>query len=123
MRVVLAGLVASALVLNPVVLLAHLKLLRSAPAEGALLTAPPAEIRLWFNQDPLLPMSAMTLSGPSGEVKLGPVRGGPDRSLVATVPRLDRGSYRLDWRTAGDDGHVIRGRVTFEVRPPANIRP
>jgi methionine-rich copper-binding protein CopC len=114
---------AAALCLCPVPLSAHLKLTRSAPAADAVLASPPAALQLWFSEEPLLLMSAVTLTGPAGAIKLAAPRAGGDRSLVVAVgTTLEPGAYRIAWKTAGDDGHVISGTVDFSVKartPPA----
>jgi len=108
---------AAVLCLCPVLLSAHLKLTRSAPAADAVLESPPATLQLWFSEEPLLLMSAVTLTGPAGPIKLAAPRAGGDRSLVVTVgTTLEPGAYRIAWKTAGDDGHVISGTVDFSVK-------
>jgi methionine-rich copper-binding protein CopC len=112
------------LTLCPALLSAHLKFARSAPAAGSTLTSSPTALQLWFSEEPLLPMSGITLSGPRGIVKLGAPRAGGARSLVVSVEQtaLEPGAYQIAWKTAGDDGHMIHGTVDFTVkaatRPP-----
>jgi methionine-rich copper-binding protein CopC len=87
------------------------------------LESTPATLQLWFSEEPLLLMSAITLTGPAGTMKLEPPRAGGDRSLIVSVgAKLEPGAYRIAWKTAGDDGHVISGTVNFSVKartPPA----
>jgi methionine-rich copper-binding protein CopC len=97
---------------------AHLTLIRSSPAAGATIETPPARLQSWFSEEPLLPMSAVTLIGPKGVVKLDPPRAGGERSLVVTVgTALESGAYRINWKAAGDDGHVLQGTVSFSIKP------
>lgn len=114
---------ALALCLWSVPLSAHVKLTRSAPAPDAVLESPPSALQLWFSEEPLLLMSAITLTGPTGAIKLEAPRAGGDRSLIVPVgAKLEPGAYRIAWKTAGDDGHVISGTVNFSVKartPPA----
>ena len=114
---------AAVLCLTPVLLSAHVKLTRSSPQANAALDSSPAKLQLWFNQEPLLLMSAITLTGPAGAIKLDAPRAGGERSLVVAVgTTLEPGAYRIAWKTAGDDGHVISGTVDFSVKartPPA----
>jgi methionine-rich copper-binding protein CopC len=114
---------AAALCLCPAFLSAHLKLARSLPAPDASLESSPTALQLWFSEEPVLLMSAMTLTGPTGAIKLEAPRAGGDRSIVAAVgATLEPGAYRIAWKTAGDDGHVISGTVDFSVKartPPA----
>jgi len=99
-------------------LLAHSKLLRSSPTANAILDTSPAHLQLWFSEEPLLLMSAVTLAGPQGAVKLEAPRAGGEQSLVVRVgTMLEPGAYRIAWKTAGDDGHVIQGIVHFSITP------
>ncbi len=106
------------LTLCPALLSAHLKFVRSAPAAGSTLTASPTALQLWFSEEPLLPMSGITLSGPRGVVKLGAPRAGGERSLVVSVEQtaLEPGAYRIAWKAAGDDGHVAQGTIDFSLK-------
>jgi methionine-rich copper-binding protein CopC len=99
-------------------LLAHLSATRSDPAHQGTVTESPASVTVWFNQTPVLAVSALTLEGPKGAVKLGQVKAGANRSLMAEVlEALQPGSHTLTWRTAGNDGHVISGTRTFTYAP------
>jgi copper resistance protein C len=114
LSLVVAALVGVAVV--PV--LAHLSATKSDPAHQGTITASPASVTIWFNQNPVLPVSALTLEGPQGAVKLGEVKAGADRSLTAEVQEpLQPGAHTLTWRTAGNDGHVISGTRTFTFAP------
>jgi len=111
-------LVVAAVCFSSALLSAHLKLMRSAPAADAVLESSPDVLQLWFSEEPLLPLSGVTLTGPGGPIKLEPLRAGGERSLVAKVgATLEPGAYRLEWKAAGDDGHVIGGTVPFAIKP------
>jgi copper resistance protein C len=116
-------LVVATLCFSSAVLSAHLKLTRSAPAADAVLESSPDALQLWFSEEPLLPLSGVTLRGPRGPITLEPLRAGDNRSVVAKVgATLEPGAYRVDWKAAGDDGHVISGTLPFSIRskhPPA----
>ena len=111
-------LVVAAVCFSSALLSAHLKLTRSAPAADAVLESSPDVLQLWFNEEPLLPLSGMMLTGPRGVIKLEPLRAGSERSLVAKIAAtLEPGAYRVEWKAAGDDGHVISGTVPFSIKP------
>jgi methionine-rich copper-binding protein CopC len=98
----------------------HLHLTRSQPAKDTLLASAPTEIALWFSATPNARLSRITLTGPGGAVKLGPVTTSPDDSLrlsVAVESELGSGDYTVTWRTASADGHPVTGKVPFGVRP------
>ena len=112
-----------ALCAYPALLSAHLKLERSNPTANATLDAPPAQLQLWFSEEPLLVMTAVTLTGPKGAVKLDKARAGGERSLIVPIAApLDPGAYKVAWKTAGDDGHTLQGTVDFSVKAkPATV--
>lgn len=96
----------------------HLQLTRSAPADGATVSAAPEEIRLWFSQKPEHAVSMIRLQGPGGEVELGEVQAGDENTLFAAlVGSLEPGDYTVHWRTSSGDGHPIRGSFAFTLTP------
>ncbi len=96
---------------------AHMAVSKTMPEADAVLSASPAEIRIWYTQAPDPAISLLALEGSSGEIALGELDIRDDRSLRAAVPSaLDAGSYTVRWRTAGDDGHTQRGEFSFSVR-------
>lgn len=103
----------------PILLLAHAHLRRSEPAAAARLTVAPTAIRLWFSERPELAFTRIHLRGSdSTEVPLGAVAaaGGDDMGVAATISRpLAPGTYRVEWQTAGADGHPTRGSFVFTV--------
>jgi methionine-rich copper-binding protein CopC len=96
---------------------AHMAYSKSMPAKDATLSESPDHVQVWFTQDPEPAVSQLSLEGPNGEIALGETTVGDEKSLVATVPAaLAPGSYTVKWRSAGDDGHVLRGDIAFSVR-------
>jgi copper resistance protein C len=101
-------------------LLAHLGVSKSDPPHEGTITVAPKSVTVWFTQNPVLAVSALTLEGPGGAVALGAVKAGPERSLTAeVVDALQPGAHTLTWRTAGNDGHVISGTRSFTYAPAA----
>jgi copper resistance protein C len=98
-------------------LFAHLKVVKTAPADKSTVREAPTSVQVWFTQQPSRRVSRLEMSGPAGEVMLGDSRiDSQDRSISATVPEtVGPGKYEVTWRTAGDDGHVQRGTFTFVV--------
>ena len=96
----------------------HLRLLRSSPAADTVLTAAPADVRLWFSESPELKVTTVRLAGPSGAVELGQLSRGEaaDAPIVAPVKgAMASGAYTLTWRTMSDDGHVMNGTEKFQL--------
>lgn len=97
---------------------AHLTVVKTAPGNETTLTEPPAQIQVWFNQQPSPRVSRLEVRGPDGEVALGRVEiNRQERSISAPVKGpLPPGKYEVTWRTAGDDGHVMRGTFVFSFQ-------
>lgn len=97
--------------------LAHMKLSKTLPAANSTIAAKPDKVQIWYTQVPDKAVSRLTLSGPSGEVKLGAVAVAEDKSVVAAVEgATPDGAYKVSWQTAGDDGHIQKGEFAFTVR-------
>ena len=95
---------------------AHSLLLESAPAADAQLAAPPAEISLRFNNRIEKKLSTIRLLDERGGARpLTMLADGPADRLTATVPSLDPGPWRVEWRVLSTDGHVVSGRFSFRV--------
>ena len=96
---------------------AHTKLEKSEPAAGAVVTAAPNQIQLWFNEKLDAAVSKIDLTSPSGKVDLGPPHVTTDKALMAGISgKLGDGTYTVAWQTAGDDGHLVKGDFTFTVK-------
>ncbi|HVX40944.1 MAG TPA: copper resistance protein CopC [Gemmatimonadaceae bacterium] len=105
-----------ALFATPSLLLAHTKLVRSAPAANARLTSSPSTIELWFSEPPALRMTSIDLLDSAGtRLPLGAVTGSGVRLTVTLTRVLAPGRYTVVWKTAADDGHVSDGRFFFVV--------
>ncbi len=98
----------------------HLRLVKSLPGDGDVLSSAPPEIQLWFSQKPEMGLTTIRLLRPdSSKVETGPVAPADDSLAVkakigsALVP----GRYTVTWKTASRDGHVVRGSYDFMVVP------
>ncbi len=93
----------------------HNRLLKADPAADSEVTGSPKELRLWFSQKPDAGLTTIKLLGAdSATVPLGPVKAADSSSVrVAVTGELAPGRYLVRWKTASDDGHVIRGRYGF----------
>jgi methionine-rich copper-binding protein CopC len=95
----------------------HTKLTKSNPAADASVAAPKV-IELWWNEKPELALTTVTVQGAdSAKVALGKLRGSSDLMGVAadvTGP-LAPGKYIVKWKTAGKDGHAVRGSFNFSI--------
>lgn len=96
----------------------HNHLTKSVPAADSAVAAP-KEIRLWFAEQVNPKFSSISLlKADSSKVEIGKVAATDDpKSLAAPVTStLSAGGYIVVWRTAGDDGHAVRGRYAFTVK-------
>jgi methionine-rich copper-binding protein CopC len=113
-----AALLAGALVAAPAGASAHSLLLGSEPAAGAAVP-PPARLALRFNNRIEKPLSRVRVLGAGGAAQplaalVG--EGAPDR-LVAALPPLAPGVWRVEWQVLSTDGHIVRGSFSFRVAP------
>ena len=98
----------------------HTVLVKATPAIDGTVKTAPAELTLWFNEHPDLALSNIRLRAPdSSMVELGAVKAGTDSTALAVPVRgtLKPGKYTVLYRTAGDDGHVMRGSYSFTFQP------
>ena len=98
----------------------HFRLERSAPEAGATVRAP-AEIRLWFPEEPQAGSTSIRVVDAAGELAVdGAVEPDPDDAKIQVLPTggpLDPGEYRIVWRAMAADGHIVRDEFTFTVEP------
>jgi len=96
----------------------HFALARSAPSAGASIEAP-AEVRLWFTQEPQKGTTSIRVVGAQDAgVRVGDVTQDPDDPTSFAVSlhgALPAGSYTVSWRGMGADGHVVRDTFAFTV--------
>ena len=117
---------ATALILGAAVALAaplyHAELKKSEPADKAVLTAPPTELRLWFSEPPSLTLSKVTLTRGTDTVTVGRLtKAKPDSApiVVKITKPIAPGVYVVHWRAMPDDGHVSNGTFGFRVKTKA----
>lgn len=98
----------------------HAVLVRSSPANRAVVAQAPSRVQLWFNEriEPayarLTVVDAQDLPLDSGEVIVGPE---DPRLLSVGLPALEPGRYTARYRVLSVDGHIVEGEVSFTLRP------
>lgn len=98
---------------------AHARLLVSVPANGALLSAPPAQVQLVFSEPVQAAGGGIAVLAPSGRrVEQGAARVAGDRLAIA-VAASEPGTYLVVWQVFSYDTHPERGRFTFSVGAPS----
>jgi putative copper export protein/methionine-rich copper-binding protein CopC len=100
----------------PSLAIAHGLLRSSSPAANSVIRESPRELLLTFTEAPERRFTTVRLFGPAGEVQLDSLRLLPGKSVAARVESsLSSGTYRVEWLTAGADGHPVSGAFTFSV--------
>jgi methionine-rich copper-binding protein CopC len=97
----------------------HNHLVKSAPLTGETVSAP-KEITLWFAEKPEVAFSTVDLvAADSSHVAVGKLGALASDTLAVTVPvtgAVKAGEYSVSWKTAGKDGHSVRGKYKFTVK-------
>lgn len=99
--------------------LAHAKLESSSPQANAVVSPSPAQVRLQFSEQLELPFSKVKLVDEKGAVVQATKTAIDDAHpnvLVATVPVLHAGAWRVQWSTVTRDGHKVKGEFGFRVK-------
>jgi len=121
------------LVVFPLMALAHSPLEKAIPANGAVLETPPTEYKMLFksparlikfdifqknendNKKSLLKSLFKSSNGKLIEINFKPSLVMSESHLIK-LPEINNGSYEVRWRAVGEDGHVLKGIHTFEIK-------
>lgn len=96
---------------------AHMKLVKSEPANGATVATAPTAIGLFFSEKIDPSVSRIVLKGAAGDVALAaPQAMGANRLTAPITGTLSDGAYTVTWQSAGKDGHIIKGQLAFSVK-------
>ena len=120
------------LIILPLAANAHSPLSLSSPKDGETLDAPPIEIVMDFKSPAkLIKVELLKLKNKQGNSFLGGLFSRDDSESIplgesflmsiknrqiVPLPYLGGGDYLLLWRAMGEDGHVIKGELTFNVK-------
>ena len=95
---------------------AHANLVRSMPANGAVLARPPAAVRIVFDDSVQTGPGIEVIRNGGGSVGTGHPHIEHGRTLVMPVrPGLADGAYSVRWSVISDDGHLESGVLAFAV--------
>ena len=122
------------LVIFPLMALAHSPLEKAIPANGAMLETSPAVYKMLFKspaklikfdifqkdendnkKSSLLKSLFKNSNGKLIEINFKPSLVLSESHLIK-LPKINYGSYEVRWRAMGEDGHVLKGVLTFEVK-------
>src|SRR4249919_719872 len=106
------------LLLAPSPLWAHAYLVKSVPAQRAVLHRSPANIQLRFNERLEPQYSSLSLTDADGkpvETGKAEVSSEDPKQLSATIKPLPPGRYLIKYRVLSVDGHIVQGQFPFTV--------
>ncbi|HEX9455748.1 MAG TPA: copper resistance CopC family protein [Candidatus Binatia bacterium] len=105
---------------TPSWLFAHAYLVKSLPAQRAVLHRRPSKIQLWFNERLEPRYSSLSVVRDDGKaVEMEPSAVDPNdaKLLAATLKPLAPGRYRVAFRVLSVDGHVVQDQFSFTIKP------
>lgn len=106
------------LILASSTLWAHAYLVKSVPAQRAVLHRAPAKIQLWFNERLEPQYSSLSLSDVDGkpvETGKAEVSSEDPKQLSAPIRTLKPGRYLIKYRVLSVDGHIVQDQFSFTV--------
>jgi copper transport protein len=100
---------------------AHAYLVKTVPAASVVLSAPPPNVQLTYDEavEPRFAIISVTDAGGHQETT-GPVQRSPSNPDTLVVPlraNLPEGWYLIYWRAISVDGHPVNGYFTYAVGP------
>lgn len=103
---------------------AHAYLVRSEPAENAVLDIAPASMHLWFSETISPKFSSAQLLNAAGQIIAVETETSPSDPfrLIMQFPELADGVYSVRWTVLSEtDGHFTQGLVVFGVGQGADL--
>jgi methionine-rich copper-binding protein CopC len=119
-RVAFLGLVVAVVFALPARVAAHSELETADPPDGAVLSAPPAEVVLTFSAELNTSKSSVTLHDSAGtQIAKGGVDSADDTVMRLVPPAsLAPGTYEIRWTSVALDGDLLRGTLQFDLTAP-----
>jgi methionine-rich copper-binding protein CopC len=98
----------------------HLALVRSEPGKDAIVETAPTVLRLFFSEAPELKATTIKVVAKAGGAaalgKVAAARGDTKVVEAAFQSPPGPGTWAVTWRTMSDDGHVVSGEFSFQVK-------
>ena len=96
---------------------AHSQLIEILPEDNVTYDEAPPHIEMKFKSEVKLIKIDMIRFDNKQKVKLdtGTLKN-KSKEYVISMPQLDTGIYRFQWRALSPDGHIIKGKSDFEVK-------
>lgn len=105
----------------PSTIFAHAILVESEPKAASVVSTPPDQIKIWFNENVASEFKSLAVVNSAGKrVDNNDIRQAAlDRShIYTTVPKLPPDTYTVRYRVMSADTHIITGKFTFTVASP-----
>ncbi|MCH1638864.1 copper resistance CopC family protein [Paenibacillus barengoltzii] len=102
----------------PTIASAHTKLTSSSPKQDEAVNTPIDQIQLEFNTM-IEPLSSFKLTGDAGTIDIKDLRIDGQTMTGSLSDGLKNGTYEVQWKIVGKDGHPIKGAYSFSVSVPA----
>ena len=124
---VLAGAAAACALVVPAAASAHAYLVKTVPAQSAILNGPPRSVQLTYDEAVEPRFATISVTDARGrELTTAPVGrspADPDTLVVPLKPQLPQGWYLVYWRAISVDGHPVQGAYTFAIGPSPGTPP
>ena len=110
------------LTMLPALAFAHSPLKSVDPIDKAILIEAPTEYKMIFKSPAKLIKFEILKQAEEKNKKPLPLKLNhkPSKlwyeSHVVKLPKISNGSYEVRWRAMGEDGHVLKGTLNFEVK-------
>lgn len=98
---------------------AHARLVKSIPANRAVLAQAPAQLQLWFNEPLEVRFSRISVWNAAGQqVDKGGLQADPQdtKKLTLPLPALEAGLYTVKYRVLSVDSHIIENQLSFTIQ-------
>jgi copper resistance protein C len=98
--------------------LAHAHLVRAVPAAGGAVPTAPSEVTLRFSEKLEPKFSSVVIRDAAGkQIDKGDMTvDKKDRTVIrVSLPTLEPGVYKVEWRAVSADTHRVNGDFTFKV--------
>jgi copper transport protein len=119
-RVVVAALAAG--LIAPASAAAHATIVRTTPADTAVLRTEPRTVSLtWSEPVDLGAHAVRLLDGAGRELRTAPPRHHGATAVLALPRGLARGTYVVAWRVVSADSHPVSGAFSFSVGAPSAV--
>ncbi|MDT8364097.1 MAG: copper resistance protein CopC [Nitrosomonas sp.] len=98
---------------------AHASLVKAEPARRSVLSTPPKQIRLWFNEEIEAGYASLAVFNAAKEAmteKKPLVHPDDPKSIFLELVELPPGKYTVKFRVLSVDGHVVDADYVFSIK-------